>query len=129
MPSVGTRDQKKWRFLWMDQRKVSQFLINGSIVVGIISWLLVSVAIAQSVPERADAPIRTSDLVRFQWWAIAGLMGLVQVLIGFIVVRDMNSTKANVRELWEKKMDKEEHEKIDHSVLCPTCRNAAAPRL
>jgi len=115
---------KSWRTLWIDQRKFSMYLVGGSFLIGIMAWALVSVAIAQSVPERHDAPVQVSDLIRFQWWALAGLLGLVQILVGFIVVRDMNNTKANIRDLYEKKLDKVGHTEIDHSKLCPVCRDA-----
>ena len=115
-----------WKTLWMDRRKFQQRLVLFSLILAISAWILVSIAVGQSLPERANAPVNVGDVVRFQWWAIAGLLGLVGTLIGVIFLYMLNNTRSDVRDLWDKKLNKEEHSTMDHSVLCPICRNHAS---
>jgi hypothetical protein len=109
---------------FIDRRGHMQCAATGVVFLWIFAWLIVSTAIGQSIPDKADAPVRTSDLVRFQWWAIAALLGAVNALVMFIFVSLFNSTKASIRELFRDKLGRTEHDKLDHTPLCAVCRDA-----
>lgn len=115
-----------WKTLWIDPRRISQCLVGASLVVGLLAFVIVSVAVAQSLPEKQGDAVKVTDIVRVQWWAITGLMSLVGILISFFIIRELNSNKSNIRLLWEKKLGKEEHSEIDHSQFCALCRNGKA---
>lgn len=108
--------------LCIDSRKMSSCLISGSLTVGVLGIALVSIAMAASVPVSNEA-VKVDSLVQLQWWLLGGMFTLVGILISFIVVREWNSTKQNIRELWKEKLGAKEHGELDHSHLCAFCRD------
>ncbi len=121
-----TKQKASYKTLWIDPRKLPQCLVGGSLAVGMMAWALVSVAVAQSIPETPGGTVKIADLLRFQWWAITGLLGLVGILISFFIIRELNNQKDNARQLWIQKLSKEEHREMDHSGLCAFCRTKPA---
>lgn len=118
----------KQRILNSDHRKfVSRHVAKAVVICVALAWLFVSIAVAQSVPSAPGEAVSTDDLIRFQWWAIAGLLGVIGLMGGFvvthIVVREMTAQKNQIRDLWKRKLDKTTHDTIDHSQLCPACRH------
>ena len=116
--------KRSWRMLWtINRRKLNQRIVALSLLVAVLAWVLVSIAVGETLPTDSGAMVAKEDLIQLQWWVISGLIGLVGVLVGFIIVRQMNNQRADMRLLWEKKLGKEEHRDMDHSILCVRCRD------
>lgn len=114
---------RTWQTLWIDPRRFPQCLVALSLCALLASWIVVSIAVGQTLPTDGGATVAKEELIRFQWWAISGLLGIVGVLASFIIVRQMNNQRSELRDLWDKKLGKEEHKHMDHSRLCPRCRH------
>lgn len=86
------------------------------LVVFLFLWLIIG-AIAEEVPFKEHAP----DIMQAQWRLIVFLVGIVQVLVGFIYVAGITSVKNSIRKLFElsEKLQKEKLDKEDHDRICP----------
>lgn len=120
MPELEER--KAFTTMWIDPRKFQQCSVSIMIIIMLVAWALVSVAVAQSLPEKAGDSVKIADLIRFQWWAITGLLGLLGVVVGVFIMREFNGQKVKIRDLYDKKLDKTAHDDMDHSGLCAFCR-------
>jgi hypothetical protein len=106
-----------------------------------IAWMGMSVAVATTLPDTqtkalslappydsaVSPPVLTQgDLVKAQWWIIAGLLGLVSILGQGFIIYVVSGIKGNVRKIFEfheKVLTTANHDKLDHSQLCPICRS------
>jgi hypothetical protein len=111
----------------LDRRGAITCWASVLLVMWVIGWAYVSAAIAGTLPETTDPALRQSDLVKAQWWMIAGLLGLVQTIFGAFLIYIVSGVKENVRRLFslhDLVLTTDTHEKLDHSQLCAICRKA-----
>lgn len=85
--------------------------------------LVLFCAIWISVLALAADPVymeHAREVMSFQWWLIGGLLGLIQILVGFIYVSGINSVKKSLRLLFDHyaELEKDKLSKEDHDRLC-----------
>ena len=129
----------------IDKRKETVCKMTGAMsLFGLVyAFATVWAASATSIDEHA------SDLMRWEWGIIIGLVGILCAIIGYVYVTGIGSIKESNRALArefershdemskaitrcfekidhldEKKLDKDGHEDMDHSSFCSICRKA-----
>lgn len=75
------------------------------LVLSVFLWWVVSVYASN------DAPVSASGDDK---WIILFLVGLIQAIVGYVYVSGIKELKENIKELWDKKVDKEYHK-----AICP----------
>ncbi len=78
-----------------------------------VLWLVTG-AIAE------DIAVKERDVIEVQWKLIVFLVGIVQVLIGFIYIAGITSVKNSIRKLYNltENLQKEKLDKEDHDRIC-----------
>ncbi len=99
-----------------DKRHRFQCINRFILLVFALSWVAV-IAVAE---DRTTLSEHSQDIMSFQFKLIATLLGIVQVLIGFIYISGITSVKDSIRKLFEK-IDHLDDKKLDvatHDRIC-----------
>lgn len=85
------------------------------LAIFLILWLIIG-AMAEETPLNKLAP----DIMQAQWRLIVFLVGIVQVLVGFIYIAGITSVKNSIRKLFDlsEKLEKDKLDKEDHDRIC-----------
>lgn len=102
----------------MEERrcKYRKWSIRGLWIV-LVFWLITGVAAEESV-------IKERDVMQAQWRLIVFLVGIVQILVGFIYIAGITSLKTSIRKLFKLTEDlaKDKLDKTDHDRICKTAK-------
>lgn len=100
----------------LDKRHRYQCFNRFILLVFALSWVAM-IAVAEDKPTYME---HSQDIMAFQFKIIASLLGIVQVLIGFIYISGISSVKISIRKLFDK-LDHLDEKKLDadiHKELC-----------
>ena len=113
--------------MWIDRRSHSACSMYALLALSLVCfWSAIALAANTGEASLTEHAVAVMD---FQWWIIGGLFTLSSTFLAYIYITGQKATRKQLGLLFEKfddlekeKLSREDHKDIDHSRLCPVCR-------